>query len=132
MNPGTTPFVVDDLLALDDARLRAMLAADVDALANLLHPALEYTHSDGRSDSRESYLQALRDGQLRYHRCARESAAVSLHGEVALVQGRLRLHALDQGQPKGLRIHYLAVWLRTADAAWQLRAWASTLVEKIA
>lgn len=121
----------DDLLALDDLRLRAMLRADTATLADLLGPELEYTHSDGRSDTRESYLSALRSGALRYQRCERESAAVSLHGGVALLQGLLRLQALDQGQQKGIRIHYLAVWLRDAAQAWQLRAWASTLVEKL-
>jgi hypothetical protein len=125
--PGT-----EDLLALDDSRLRAMLAADATALEALLHTDLAYTHSDGRTDSRATYLAALRSGALRYHRCERESAAAVVQADMAMVEGRLRLYAFDQAQQKGLLIRYLAVWLRTPAQAWRLRAWASTLIQRLA
>lgn len=122
---------IDTVLALDDQRLQAMRHGDAATLRNLLHPDLEYTHSDGRSDTLGSYLAALSGGALRYRRVERESAAASAHGPVVIVQGLLRLHALDQGQEKAIRIHYLANWVRDAGSVWRLRAWASTLVERL-
>lgn len=129
-NPGAAPEI-DDVLALDDDRLRAMLSGDTPRLEDLLHPALTYTHSDGRTDSRETYLVALRSGALRYHRCERESASVALRDGVAMMEGRLRLYAYDKAQEKGILIHYLAVWWRSPSRVWQLRAWASTLIQRL-
>ncbi len=123
---------LEDLLALDDLRLRAMLAGDVQALSEMLEPGLSYTHSDGRTDTKESYLAALKEGRLNYRRCERESVLANVHGSVAILEGRLRLHALDQGQEKAIRIHYLANWLNDARHGWRLHAWASTLIEKLA
>lgn len=123
--------LIDDVLAMDDQRVRAMLAADGATLLGLLCPTLTYTHSDGRTDTRESYLAALAAGSLCYRRCERESVSASLHGEVAILHGRFRLHALDQGQEKAIRIHYLANWVNDPAQGWRLTAWASTLIEKL-
>lgn len=129
-NPLPAPEAAD-LLALDDGRLRAMLSGDTQRLEDLLHPALTYTHSDGRTDSCETYLTAIRSGALRYHRCERESASVEMRGDMAMMEGRLRLYAYDEAQEKGILIHYLAVWWCSSTRAWQLRAWASTLIQRL-
>jgi hypothetical protein len=127
----TDALTAEAVLILDEQRLRAMLAADVATLEALLAPGLSYTHSDGRTDTREGYLASLASGALNYRRCERETVATTLRGPVAMLEGRLRLHALDQGQEKAIRIHYLANWVLDAGHGWRLLAWASTLVEKI-
>ena len=120
----------ESLLVLDDQRLQAMLSADTQALGALLHPGLRYTHSDGRTDTCAVYLAALAGGALRYRRCVRESVEGSVWGGVAVLQGVLRLHALDQGQEKAIRIHYLANWVQDPGQGWCLYAWASTLINR--
>lgn len=127
----TSAQTAEAVLTLDNQRLRAMLAADVPTLEALLAPGLSYTHSDGRTDTRDSYLASLASGALNYRRCERETVAATLRGQVAMLEGRLRLHALDQGQEKAIRIHYLAHWVFDAGPGWRLLGWASTLVEKI-
>lgn len=39
-------------------RLSAMLAGDLETLENLLEPELQYTHSTGRVDNRDSFAGA--------------------------------------------------------------------------
>lgn len=130
-NKGIDTLAIEDVLALDDQRLRAMVAADAVALEDFLSPALTYTHSDGRTDTRESYLASLTAGTLNYRRCERESVAASVYGGVVILQGIFRLHALDRGQEKAIRIHYLANWVSDAAHGWRLHSWASTLIEKL-
>jgi hypothetical protein len=130
-HPDQPSLVLDDVLALDDQRMRAMLTVDTATLEAVLSPDLSYTHSDGRTDTRDSYIEALNAGTLNYRRLERETVAATLHGEVALLQGHFRIHALDQGQEKAIRIHYLANWTSDAENGWRLLAWASTLIEKL-
>lgn len=119
-----------DLQAADDARYAAMLANDIRALDRMLSRQLVYTHSDGQTDTKEAYLDQLREGQLRYRACARKGLSFLPLGEQALVRGELRLEAHFKGREASIRIHFLAVWAR-CEGAWQLVAWASTRLPEI-
>jgi hypothetical protein len=61
-------FACDEtgLAAAEEARRQAMLGADTRALAAMCAETLVYVHSSGVIDSRESYLQKLDGGALRY------------------------------------------------------------------
>src|SRR5580693_3127631 len=51
---------------LEDERYQAMLDGDVETLGRLLSARLTYTHSNGARDTKESYLQKVRDGYFVY------------------------------------------------------------------
>ncbi len=119
-----------DLKAADDARYSAMMANDTAALERLLSDDLSYTHSDGQTDSKASYLAQLKDGRLRYRRFELEALNCLALREQALVRGALRLEARFQGREVSIRIHYLAVWIRR-EGAWRLVAWASTRLPEV-
>jgi hypothetical protein len=73
VSQDTDAHTAEAVLTLDEQRLRAMLAADLPTLRTLLAPELSYTHSDGRTDTREGYLASLASGALNYRRCERET-----------------------------------------------------------
>lgn len=120
------------VLAADDARYRAMLAGDADALDRLLSEDLVYTHSNGVSDNKRAYLAAIRARVFDYRRCEREIARFQDYGNVALLHGTVRLEAVVAGQLKQLHNQYLMVWVHAGakndHVGWRLRAWASTLI----
>lgn len=120
-----------EIFEIDLRRYSAMVAGDAQQLDALLSADLDYTHSDGRTDSKTSYLESIRVGKLRYHRCERETAIGNCYGDVAILHGTVCLFALDQGMEKAIRIHYLANWIRNPESGWQLRAWGSTLIERL-
>jgi ketosteroid isomerase-like protein len=60
--------VLEDVRALERARISAMLKGDHQAIAQYLDQDLIYVHSTGLVDGRENYLASLRDGKYVYER----------------------------------------------------------------
>jgi ketosteroid isomerase-like protein len=59
---------LDDVRALERARLSAMLKGDDQSIAQYLDQDLIYVHSTGLVDSRDSYLSSLKDGKYVYEK----------------------------------------------------------------
>jgi len=114
-----------EILALEDVRFKAMVAADVKLLDGLLHDALIYTHSSAVVDSKASYLEALGSGKTRYKSQKRFEERVRIYGDCALVTGRAEMEAEVNGVQKTLRLRYLDAWTKTPQG-WKFVAWHST------
>jgi len=90
----------------------------------MLHDELLYTHSSGLTDTKATWLAALRSGKTKYKSAACSDRKVRLAGDAALVTGRAAIRGGDQrpaAQPEarvsqrldknteGLEIHRVAV-----------------------
>lgn len=115
------------LYQADDERCRAMLANDLDALAHVLADEVIYTHSSAVVDTKEQYLQSLRDGTTRYLAAQRKSAQVRLFGPVAVMHGHVIMQIESHGKKKDLDNLFQAVWVER-DGRWLLASWASTVI----
>jgi len=113
-----------EILALEERRYAAMLAADMAALEPLVHEDLVYTHSSGVVDGKASWLESMRSGRTRYRSVKRSDERVRVHGDAALVTGRATLEVEVGGQPKTLQLRYLNVWLESGGG-WKFAAWQS-------
>jgi len=113
-----------EILALEERRYAAMLAADMGALEPLVHEDLIYTHSSGVVDGKASWLESMRSGRTRYKSVKRSDEKVRVHGDAALVTGRATLEVEIGGQPKTLQLRYLNVWLKSGGG-WKFAAWQS-------
>lgn len=119
------PPLEDSLLAAEEARRLAMLAADVGVLGALLSNTLAYTHSTGVTDSKASYLQLLAGGALRYEVLEFVAPQVRLVGTAGLVSAVMRATALKGEVRRDIASSYLAVWEHTASG-WVLQAVQAT------
>jgi ketosteroid isomerase-like protein len=122
--------MTDDVVAiaaLEDRRHQAMLDSDADALAELCDDELTYTHSDATSDSRDSYLQRIRDGYFDYRTLEHETYRTLVVGDCALVWGRMTGDVLIDGAVRHLNSASLVVWVRRA-VGWRLLAFQPTRV----
>lgn len=115
----------DSLLAAEEARRLAMLAADTAALDTLLSDALAYTHSTGVTDSKAGYLQLLAGGTLRYESLEFVAPQVRLLGTTGLVSAVMRATVRKGEVRRDIASGYLAVWERTASG-WVLQAVQAT------
>ncbi|WP_411879689.1 DUF4440 domain-containing protein [Polaromonas sp. YR568] len=115
------------LLAAEEARRLAMLAADTAALDALLSDALAYTHSTGVTDGKASYLQLLAGGALRYETLefAAPQARLLGTGTTGLVTAVMRATILKGDVRREIASSYLAVWEHTASG-WVLQAVQAT------
>lgn len=120
------PAVLEgSLLAAEEARRLAMLAADVGVLGTLLSNTLAYTHSTGVTDGKLSYLQLLAGGALRYETLEFAAPQARLMGTAGLVSAVMRATVRKGDIRRDIASSYLAVWEHTA-MGWVLQAVQAT------
>ncbi|WPG40991.1 nuclear transport factor 2 family protein [Variovorax sp. EBFNA2] len=116
-----------EALALEDARRRAMLRGDADALGRLLAPELRYVHSTGVCDTRESLLHKVRERAITYLALSFDDMHATVTEDTALIGARMRAEVQRLHEVRRIEATYLAVWFRRAGE-WQLSAYQGTAV----
>ena len=116
---------VDEVLAAENERYRAMLDADPEALDRLCADELSYAHSSGVRDTKQEYFDKVRSGYYDYHRIDHPVERVEVLGDTAMVVGRMTADLTVDGTRKTIDNLALAVWTRAADG-WRLLAYAPT------
>lgn len=106
---------------LEARRYKAMIDCDLATLDQLLSDDLIYTHSDGRADSKESYMAGLSSGDAVYRGVDRTNERIIPCGDAAIVQTDLLIDYLGQGQERLIKSRAMAVWSRKGGD-WQLFA----------
>ena len=114
---------------LENKRYDAMLNADIHVLNDLLHENLIYSHSTGGLDTKEIYLNALRDKVSIYKSVKRDDQTVRITGDIGLVFNHVQLHAEHKGSELRLDNRLLAVWTRD-KGIWRLLAIQSGAIPK--
>lgn len=115
----------DAVLAAEDSRFAAMIAADAEAMRRWLAEDLAYVHSTGRVEGREQLIEALSSGRLRYLAIEPSERRVTMPGpDTAVVQGLARIRARSGDQAVDFPARYIAVYAR-ADGTWRMTAWQS-------
>jgi len=117
--------VADQIRALEDRRYQAMTEGDVAALGELFAADLVYTHSDSKTDTKQSYLDKLANGYFKYGPISHPVSSVLVHGDCALVFGDMRGDVQLDGQMRVLNNKSLSVWVRE-DGRWVLLAYQPT------
>lgn len=113
------------VLAAEDDRFAAMVAADAAAMRRSFAPDLEYVHSSGQVEDREQLIASITGGRLRYMAVEPAGRQVVMLGETAaLVRGHGLFRVRAGESPLELQIRYLAVYV-IRDGSWQLQSWQS-------
>ena len=120
-----TPSDVQQVLAAEDRRYRAMQAADLTTLDELCADELSYAHSSGARDTKAEYFAKIRSRYYVYGRIDHPVERVEVLGDTAIVVGRMTADVEVQGVPKTIDNLALAVWTR-ASGGWRLLAYAPT------
>lgn len=109
-----------ELRDAEDQRLAAMLAGDLAALERLLSADLQYTHSTGRVDDRQSLLELLDSGATEYLALSHDFDSITHESNVAVIEGTMKMHLVSGGVEKHLETVNRTVWANT-DGQWKLR-----------
>lgn len=104
---------------LEEARRAAMLAGDTAALGDLFDENLVYIHSTGARDNRESYLDKLASGAMRYEAVKLHVSEIQTRERLALVCGAIEASVRTASGTIAAASQYEAVWMRT-DGRWRL------------
>jgi len=82
--------------------------------------SLTYSHTDGRIQTREAFIDALVNGQSVFRGIELRNASVQLAGEMALVRHRALYNTFNRGEPGTSDVQVSQVWQFDAGA-WRLR-----------
>ena len=115
----------EQIQALEQRRRQAMVERDMDFLESVYTEDLTYSHSDGESDSKSSYLQGMRAGIWCYRHFDSHQERIRMVGGCAVMTGLIAMDVVIRDEPKLLSSRYISVW-REGDAGWQMMAWQST------
>jgi len=112
---------------IEEQRFAAMLSADTVTLDRLLASDLTYVHSNGKLESKQELVGAIKAGSLKYKVIAPEDVHVRLYDSTAVVTGRCRFEVESSGAEIKLQVRYTDVYVKKASG-WQLVAWESTRI----
>jgi hypothetical protein len=119
------PMADATVLAAEDARFAAMVAADERAMRRWLAEDLRYVHSTGTVVNRDQLIAGIVSGRLSYRAVTPAERRVRFLGpRAAVVEGDARIQAAAGATITDFQSRYLAVYVHDG-VDWRLRAWQS-------
>jgi hypothetical protein len=117
-----------EVMAMEAARTAALERSDMGELDRIMADDVSYIHASGKVDTKKSYLDAIRSGQLHYISWKAMNLQVRMVGEGAVINGEYAVRVKDsrvQQDAFDISIFILTVYARR-DGRWQQIAWQST------
>jgi ketosteroid isomerase-like protein len=115
----------ETVLALEAERGRAMVAGDLAALDRIFADDAIYTHSNGRSETKREFIDAIRSGGRRYVRMTGRDLRLRRADGAVVVTGRADGEVVAGGATIPLALVYTAVYAESGGR-WRLLAYEST------
>lgn len=112
----TLDAVRQELARLEEMRIAALLAGDVEALGMLMAEDLVHIHGNGQMDGKADYLAGVKS-KYKFHRIERGETQIRIYGDTAIVTGRLDQSVSVNGIDKINEISAAVTqsWLHGAD-----------------
>ena len=110
---------------MEEQRYQAMLAHDLVKLEKLLSEDLIYTHSSALTDSKASYIESLKLGDVYYQQIEREDVLLRAYGNSAVVTGKILMIVTLKGELKLINNRFAGIWVKQKPG-WQLVTWQPT------
>ncbi|GAA1637901.1 nuclear transport factor 2 family protein [Georgenia ruanii] len=104
-----------EIAELEHTRWTALMRSDLEQLGRLYSDDLVYTHSNGQRDTKESFLELLRSGALRYVRLEPTEQRTRIFGDLAVVSGDVAIEARVATGSHESVVGYTAVWARQGE-----------------
>lgn len=118
--------IIAAVRAADDQRVAAMLAADPKGLDAFCSDQLHYAHSNGKRDTKASYIESLVSRRTVYEAFIYDQRDFQpIAPGAVLMTGRATLHVNNGGQKSVIPISFLAVW-REENGHWRFVGWQSS------
>lgn len=115
----------DEVLAVEKSRFQAMVKKDFDQLDKLIGEDLYYLHSNGAVDTKESFINAIKEGKSYYDEITIEQAKTRKYGNTAIINGECTYHRKNQdGSPNNTQLRYTSVYVKQ-KGQWRLVSWQS-------
>lgn len=116
---------VEIVLHSDQARLKAMAAADGTALGKILSDEVIFVHSDGRNESKADYIRNMIAGDTAYADLkTADLNARQVAAEVVVLTGAQEMRKRLGPTWSEIKLRFISVW-RNEGGTWRMIAWQS-------
>jgi hypothetical protein len=116
---------VAEALAAEKARFAAQMGADGAAMNKLFGDDLVYIHSSTVQDTKQSFIESITSGNVKYRTMHQGESTVRTYGPVAIVSGAAKFEVTVKGENRTLDLLYHAIWAKRA-AGVQFISWQAT------
>ncbi len=122
---GCEPVTADEALVAEEARYAAQVGDDYIALEQLFAEDLVYIHSSALVDSKQSYIDSLRSGAVKYVTMRRSDVKVRTLGCVAAITGLGNFDVKLNGKDLSVEVRFHSLWAKR-DGRLQFVSWQAT------
>lgn len=118
-------ITVDEALKAEQDRYAAQMKGDVAAMQRLIGDDLVYIHSSTVQDTKASFIESMRSGNVKYRTMKRGDVKVRTYGCIAIVSGGASFEVTVKGENRTLNLLFHAVYAKRA-AGIQFVSWQAT------
>ncbi len=115
-----------DLFKVHQQRRFTTIRGEIPALSRFLHPDLVYVHSNGKTDTKASFLESIKSGALRYEAIEDQGNGIFSGPTISVLSGTVQMRVKTPERVLSFQAHYTAVYCRDKKNGWQLLRWQTT------
>ena len=123
--PAQHPDALAQVVALEEKRRRAMVAADVNTLETIIAPDATYVHSTGIMQIRDELLRLLANKTIQYVSFDVEKTTYRVYGGTVVGTGVQHIKVMQGKKSRVIHSRYTVIYAERAGAE-QLVAYQST------
>lgn len=116
-----------EAVAAEDARYAAQTTEDFAAMERLLGDDLVYIHSSTLVDTKASYIQLIRSGEVHYRVMKRDDVTVRTYGCIAILSGHANYDVTIKGKDVAVELRFHSIWAKR-NGQLQFISWQATRV----
>jgi len=117
----------DEVIKLEDARYAAQMANDFAAMEKLIADDLVYIHSSSVVDSKQSYIESMRSGMVKYKVMRRSDVKVRTFGCIATITGLGNFDVQLNDKDLSIELRFHSIWAKR-DGKLQFVSWQATRI----
>jgi ketosteroid isomerase-like protein len=103
------------IVALEKLWNQAYKSGDTKALDTILDDSIVLINDDGSQQSKKEFLASVKTSNAQEQQVAPELLKVTVHGDVAIASGVLRVKGTENGKSYTRRERFVDTWLRKGD-----------------
>lgn len=115
----------DDVVKAEDARYAAQMANDFPAMEKLIADDLVYIHSSSVVDTKQSYIESMRSGMVKYKVMRRSDVKVRTFGCIATLTGLGNFDVQLNDKDLSIELRFHSIWAKR-DGKLQFVSWQAT------
>jgi hypothetical protein len=122
----TGTITADEAMKAETARYAAQTTNDFAAMEKLFGSDLTYNHSSAATDTKATYIDAMRSGRTKYRKMTPNGdLKTRTYGCLAIITGTAVYEVTAGGQDRTVPLRFTAVWAKRASGP-EFVSWQST------